>query len=96
MATLNKSLPFAPEAGEDYVMLNTLTATFYTNSQDAFALQTNKNPQSNLDYRWIDEGNEWADAKYWVEGGTGIERVAGNWWKLQITNNTIKLERGGN
>lgn len=96
MATLNKSLPFALEAGEDYVMLNTLTATFYTNSQDAFALQTNKNPQSNLDYRWIDEGNEWADAKYWVEGGTGIERVAGNWWKLQITNNTIKLERGGN
>lgn len=96
MATLNKSLPFVPEAGEDYVMLNTLTATFYTNSQDAFALQTNKNPQSNLDYRWIDEGNEWADTKYWVEGGTGIERVAGNWWKLQITNNTIKLERGGN
>lgn len=96
MATLNKSLPFAPEAGEDYVMLNTLTATFYANSQDAFALQTNKNPQSNLDYRWIDEGNEWADAKYWVEGGTAIERVAGNWWKLQITNNTIKLERGGN
>ena len=96
MATLNKSLPFAPEAGEDYVMLNTLTATFYANSQDAFALQTNKNPQSNLDYRWIDEGNEWADVKYWVEGGTSIERVAGNWWKLQITNNTIKLERGGN
>lgn len=96
MATLNKSLPFAPEAGEDYVMLNTLTATFYANPQDAFALQTNKNPQSNLDYRWIDEGNEWTDAKYWVEGGTGIERVAGNWWKLQITNNTIKLERGGN
>lgn len=95
-ATLNKRLPFAPEAGEDYVMLNTLIATFYANPQDAFALQTNKNPQSNLDYRWIDNGNEWTDSKYWVEGGTGIERVAGNWWKLQITNNTIKLERGGN
>lgn len=96
MATLNKNLPFALEAGEDYVMLETLTATFYSNPQDAFALQTNRNPQSNLDYRWIDSGNQWEDSKYWVEGGTGIERVAGNWWKLQITNNTIKLEKGGN
>lgn len=96
MATLNKNLPFAPEAGEDYVMLETLTTTFYANPQDAFALQTNRNPQSNLDYRWIDSGNQWTDSKYWVEGGTGIERVAGNWWKLQITNNTIKLEKGGN
>ena len=94
-ATLNKDLPFAPEDGEDYVMLKTLIATFYDNPQDTWVLQQNPVAQADLDYRWIDDSNSWDDTKYWVEGGTGIERVSNYWWKLQITNTTIKLERGG-
>ena len=86
---MNKDLPFAPEDGEDYVMLETLIATFYENPQDTWVLQNNPVAQSDLDYRWIDDSNSWDDTKYWVEGGTGIERVSSYWWKLQITNSTI-------
>lgn len=94
-ATLNKDLPFAPASGTRYVMMKTLIASFYNNLQDTWVLQDDTSPQSNLDYRWIDTSNSWNDTKYWVEGGTGIERVANYWWKAQITNDDITLTRGG-
>ena len=34
----------------------------------------------------------WNDGYFWVEGGTPIQRVCGHWWKVQITNSTIRAE----
>lgn len=95
MATLNKNLPFAPEQGTRYVMMNTLSTPFYNNIQDEWVLQSSLAVQGDKDYRWIDNSNSWDDTKFWTEGGTGIERVANQWWKLRITNDSITLTRGG-
>lgn len=96
VATMNKQLPFIPQAGEGYYMLDTLSIPFYTNTNKVFPLQRSAIPAINEDYFWTDAGNIWDDYNtYWVEGGTPIERIAESWWKIQIGNEEIKLEKGG-
>lgn len=97
LATLGKPIPdsIIPEAGDTYVMQDTLSVPFYSNINNTFCLQNTIVSIASNDYVWIDEGNVWNDDYYWVEGGTEIARIAENWWKLQITNNSIKIEKGG-
>lgn len=94
-ATFNSPLPFVPTAGDQYVMMVTLKASFYSNPNNQWLLQTSNKVNSAYDYRWIDENNTWDDTKYWVEGGTAIVRIAEYWWKLKLTKDSIKLEKGG-
>lgn len=95
IATLNKELPFVPADDTRYVMLNTLSTSMISAVQDAWVLQATRTQNPDYDYRWIDASNSWEDEKYWVEGGTGVERIANHWWKVQITNNFIRVEVGG-
>ena len=97
LATLGKALPdsLIPQPGDTYVMQDTLSIPFYSNINNTFCLQSSAVSIASNDYVWIDEGNVWTDDFFWVEGGTEIARIAENWWKLQITNNTIKIEKGG-
>ena len=94
-ATFNSPLPFVPTAGDQYVMMVTLKAAFYSNPNNQWLLQTSSKTNSAYDYRWIDENNTWDDTKYWVEGGTAIVRIAESWWKVKLTKDSIKLEKGG-
>lgn len=97
LATLGKPLPesIIPVAGDTYVMQDTLSVSFYNNVNNVFCLQPSSVSIASNDYVWLDDGNTWNDSMYWVEGGTEVARIAENWWKLQITNNNIKIERGG-
>lgn len=97
LATLGKALPdsLIPQPGDTYVMQDTLSIPFYSNINNTFCLQNSAVSIASNDYVWIDEGNVWTDDFFWVEGGTEVARIAENWWKLQITNNTIKIEKGG-
>ena len=97
LATLGKPLPesIIPVAGDTYVMQDTLSVSFYNNVNNVFCLQPSSVSVASNDYVWLDDGNTWNDSMYWVEGGTEVARIAENWWKLQITNNNIKIERGG-
>lgn len=97
LATLGKPLPesIIPVAGDTYVMQDTLSVSFYNNVNNVFCLQPSSVSIASNDYVWLDDGNIWNDSMYWVEGGTEVARIAENWWKLQITNNNIKIERGG-
>lgn len=94
-ATFNSPLPFVPAAGDQYVMMVTLKTAFYSNPNNQWLLQTSNKVNSAYDYRWIDENNTWDDTKYWVEGGTAIVRIAESWWKVKLTKDSIKLEKGG-
>ena len=94
-ATFNSPLPFVPTAGDQYVMMVTLKAAFYSNPNNQWLLQASSKTNSAYDYRWIDENNTWDDTKYWVEGGTAIVRIAESWWKVKLTKDSIKLEKGG-
>lgn len=94
-ATFNSPLPFVPTAGDQYVMMVTLKTAFYSNPNNQWLLQTSSKVNSTYDYRWIDENNTWDDTKYWVEGGTAIVRIAESWWKVKLTKDLIKLEKGG-
>lgn len=94
-ATFNSALPFTPATGDKYVMMVTLKAAFYSNPDNQWLLQSSTKVNSAYDYRWIDEDNTWDDAKYWVEGGTAIVRIAESWWKVKLTKDAIKLEKGG-
>ena len=94
-ATFNSPLPFVPTAGDQYVMMVTLKTAFYSNPNNQWLLQTSNKVNSTYDYRWIDENNTWDDTKYWVEGGTAIVRIAESWWKVKLTKDSIKLEKGG-
>lgn len=97
MATLGRDLPneLIPVAGDTYVMQDTLSVPFYSNINNTFCLQNNAVSIASNDYVWIDEGYVWNDSQYWVEGGTEVARISENWWKLQITNSTIRIEKGG-
>ena len=97
LATLGKPLPesIIPVAGDTYVMQDTLSVSCYNNVNNVFCLQPSSVSVASNDYVWLDDGNTWNDSMYWVEGGTEVARIAENWWKLQITNNNIKIERGG-
>ena len=68
-----------------------LELPFYTNTTQVFVLSLDSAPQINNDYVW-DDSATWNDTYIWVEGGTSIERVCNHWWKVQITNTTIKIE----
>ena len=68
-----------------------LELPFYTNTTQVFVLSPDSAPQINNDYIW-DDSATWNDTYIWVEGGTSIERVCNHWWKVQITNTTIKIE----
>lgn len=94
-AEFSSPLPFVPEAGDKYVMMVTLKASFYSNPINQWLLQSTNQSDSTYDYRWIDESNTWDDDKYWVEGGTAIVRIAESWWKVKLTNSSIRLEKGG-
>lgn len=94
-ATFNSSLPFVPTAGDQYVMMVTLKAAFYSNPNNQWLLQGTNKTNPAYDYRWIDNNNTWDDTKYWVEGGTAIVRIAESWWKIKLTKNSIRLEKGG-
>lgn len=97
LATLGKALPdsLIPQPGDTYVMQDTLSVPFYSNINNTFCLQSSSVSIASNDYVWIDEGNIWTDDFFWVEGGTEVARIAENWWKLQITNDEIKIEKGG-
>lgn len=68
-----------------------LELPFYTNTTQVFVLSPDSAPQINNDYIWDDDAT-WNDTYTWVEGGTSIERICNHWWKIQITNTTIKIE----
>ena len=96
-ATLGRYLPddLIPQAGDTYIMQDTLSVPFYANVNNTFCLQDTAISNPINDYVWIDDNNVWNDNQYWVEGGTEITRIAENWWKLQLTNDKIRIEKGG-
>lgn len=94
-ATFNSPLPFVPTEGDPYVMMVTLKAPFYSNPNNQWLLQATNKTNPAYDYRWIDDNNTWDDTKYWVEGGTAIVRIAESWWKIKLTKDSIRLEKGG-
>mgnify|MGYP003315964794 CR=1 FL=1 len=69
----------------------TLEKMLYTHTSDAFVLNPTGVVQINDDYIWLDTAT-WDDNATWTEGGTALERVCNHWWKVQITNSTIKVE----
>lgn len=98
IATLENELSFIPEGGDTFVLMISKEAPFYTNVNEKWALQLNSSPSSDSDYIWNDN-NYWASENegsyYWVEGGGATVRIAQNWWKLDLTKDTIKIEKGG-
>ena len=68
-----------------------LEVPFYTGISQVFVLSSNNVAQINNDYIWDDTAT-WTDTYTWVEGGTSLERICNHWWKVQITNTTIKVE----
>ena len=68
-----------------------LESSFYTDKIQTFVLTETGITQINSDYIWDDTAT-WNDDYIWTEGGTSIERVCNHWWKVQITNTSIKVE----
>lgn len=100
IATLENPLPFIPATGDYFCLCVANETPFYSGVNELWPLQTNKLALSNGDYLWIDENNSWpTDANessvYWVEGGGPTARITQNWWKIQLTNTNIKVEKGG-
>lgn len=68
-----------------------LESSFYTDKIQTFVLTDTGVAQINSDYIWDDTAT-WNDDYIWTEGGTSIERVCNHWWKVQITNTSIRVE----
>ena len=68
-----------------------LESSFYTDKVQTFVLTDTGVVQMNSDYIW-DDTAIWNDDYIWTEGGTSIERVCNHWWKVQITNTSIRVE----
>lgn len=68
-----------------------LESSFYTDKTQTFVLTYTGVAQINSDYIWDDTAT-WNDDYIWTEGGTSIERVCNHWWKVQITNTSIRVE----
>lgn len=68
-----------------------LSSYFYTDKTQVFVLSSTNLAQIDNDYIWIDD-EMWDDNKFWVEGGTSIERICNHWWKVQINKEGIKIE----
>ena len=68
-----------------------LESSFYTDKTQTFVLTETGVVQINSDYIWDDTAT-WNDNYTWTEGGTSIERVCNHWWKVQITNTSIRVE----
>ena len=68
-----------------------LETSFYTDKIQTFVLTGTGVAQINSDYIWDDTAT-WNDNYIWTEGGTSIERVCNHWWKVQITNTSIRVE----
>ena len=68
-----------------------LESSFYTDKVQTFVLTDTGVVQMNSDYIWDDTAT-WNDDYIWTEGGTSIERVCNHWWKVQITNTSIRVE----
>ncbi len=98
MATFDKALPFIPEVGDNYYINETLSTDFYSNVNNVFTLQNTNIVNPVNDYIWNDSAiwpsEEIENSYYWVEGGTEVERIADYWWKLELTNDNIKIEKG--
>lgn len=89
--TFESTLPFIPSVGDILYLNNSLSTDLYSNTTSAFVLAQSNFVNPDYDYIWMDDAT-WNDSYFWVEGGTPIQRVCGHWWKLQITNSTIKAE----
>lgn len=89
--TFESTLPFIPSVGDILYLNNSLSTDLYSNTTSAFVLAQSNFVNPDYDYIWMDDAT-WNDDYFWVEGGTPIQRVCGHWWKLQITNSTIKAE----
>lgn len=99
MIEFDKPLPFIPEESSVYYLNDTLSTDFYTNINNTFALQASSTTSPLFDYIWMDSF-VWPSAEnelsyYWLEGGTETGRIVDYWWKLELTNTSIKLEKGG-
>lgn len=68
-----------------------LESSFYTDTTQTFVLTDTGVVQINSDYIWDDTAT-WNDNYIWTEGGTSIERVCNHWWRVQITNTSIRVE----
>lgn len=68
-----------------------LESSFYTDKTQTFVLTDTGVAQINSDYIWDDTAT-WNDGYIWTEGGTSIERVCNHWWRVQITNTSIRVE----
>lgn len=93
-ATLAKPLPFTPQEDDTVYMNDTISAEFYDTINNVFTLQLSAGKNPAYDYVWLDSAI-WDDNNYWVEGGTEIERVANNWWKVQLTKTDLTVRKGG-
>ena len=94
--TLSKDMDVSvrPNEGDYYFLYSAVETAFYDNPNNTFVLQATNVKNIYADYIWTDSSS-WNDDYYWVEGGTQIGRAADNWWKVQITNNNIKVLEGG-
>lgn len=92
--TFTNNLPFEPEENDQVIILNTLETQYYNAINNHFVLQEDAIKNQKYDYIWLDD-KVWDDKLYWVEGGTETERFAANWWKVQITNDAIEVQKGG-
>lgn len=89
--TFESTLPFIPSVGDILYLNNSLSTDLYSNTTSAFVLAQSNFVNPDYDYIWMDDAT-WNDGYFWVEGGTPIQRVCGHWWKVQITNSTIRAE----
>ena len=90
-ATFSNYLPFTPSVGDVLYLNSFLSTDLYSNTTSVFVLAQSNFVNPDYDYIWMDDST-WNDNYFWVEGGTPIQRVCGHWWKMQITNTTIKAE----
>ena len=84
----------SPSIGDSFYLLDTIEAEYYTSSNDIFCLQNYPEADNYGDYIWIDD-ETWNDAKFWVEGGTPIERIKDIWWKIEATREGMIIRKGG-
>lgn len=89
--TIRWTLPEEPSIGEKIIINNSLVQPLYLGTNEMFVLTSNGVPQTNEDYVWADDLT-WDDTYIWTEGGTPLERVCNHWWKVQITNDSIRAE----
>ena len=94
MIVFNKPLTFIPQTGDLFYLNDTLSADFYTTINNTFVLQASPTVISINDYIWMDT-ETWDDSKYWVEGGTEIERVGTKWWKAEVSSTSLTVRGGG-